>query len=168
MESKIQVLCGMICSCKSTYCKNAAKNNIIILNDDDIVKTLHGGDYTLYDKKIKLIYKSVENQIISSSLAMGRSVIVDRGLNISIKGRKRWIALANSFDILCEAIIFKRETPEIHATRRYYHDNRGHTYEYWLKVAQHHNSIYNEPTLEEGFDSVKYISFKDIQNGVVI
>lgn len=165
---KLQVLVGPIASGKSTYARSAAKNSVICMNDDAIVNMLHADDYTLYDKRLKVLYKSIENHIIGTALAMDRIVMVDRGLNVSVRGRKRWIALANSFDVPCEAIVFKNEGPEVHAQRRTHSDSRGHPFEYWLRVAKRHQSEYKEPTVEEGFSAIHFISFDEIQEGKVI
>jgi predicted kinase len=168
MTPKIYTLIGMVAAGKGTYCKNAAKSGQIILNDDAIVNLLHAEDYTLYDKKLKILYKSVENNILSLGLCIGKSVIIDRGLNVSVKGRHRWIALARSFDIPCEAIVFPLDNPEVHAKRRFDSDNRGHTYSYWLKVANAHYEAYRPPSIEEGFDKIHTLSFEEITNGKVI
>jgi predicted kinase len=165
---KLQVLVGMIASGKSTYCRSAARQGIICVNDDAIVNMLHADDYTLYDTDLKVLYKSVENHVIGTGLAMGRSVIVDRGLNVSLAGRRRWLALAQSFDVPCEAIVFKNNGPEEHARRRTLSDGRGHTWEYWLRVAELHDSLYVPPTKEEGFDAIYDIGFAEIQQGKVI
>ena len=66
-----------------------------------------------------------------------------------------------------EAIIFKNEGPEVHATRRWQSDSRGHTYDYWLKVATRHQEMQSEPTLDEGFDKVHRISYEEIVSGFV-
>jgi len=166
--AKLFVLCGMIASGKSTYSKNAARLGMITLNDDAIVNMLHADDYTLYDKRLKILYKSIENHVIGTALAMDRVVMVDRGLNVNVRGRKRWIALANSFDVSCEAIVFKNEGPEVHAQRRAHMDSRGYPYEYWLIVANRHQIEYKEPTVEEGFSAIHTISFDEIQEGKVI
>jgi predicted kinase len=165
---KIQVLVGMISSGKSTYAKKAACTGVIICNDDDIVNMIHANNYLLYDKNLKILYKTIEHQIISTALVMKRVVLVDRGLNVSLQGRRRWLAFAKSYDVPCEVIVFKNEGPEVHAKRRVENDSRGHPYEYWLKVAETHNSLYVEPSLNEGFDVVHHISFNDILNGKVI
>lgn len=164
---KIQVLCGMIASGKSTYARQAAKKGVICLNDDAIVNMLHADDYTLYDPALKILYKSVENHVIGTVLSMQKIVMVDRGLNVSIRGRKRWIALANSFDVPVEVIVFDNEGPDVHAKRRTQSDSRGHDFAYWKMVATRHNSDYQEPTLDEGFDVVHHISFPEIQQGKV-
>ena len=164
---KLFVLVGMIASGKSTYCNNAAKSGQIIINDDGIVTLVHGGDYTLYSEDLKVLYKTIENNILGTALAMGRSVVIDRGVNISIKGRQRWLSLANSLDVPCEAISFHNEGPEVHAERRAKNDGRGHDYDYWLKVAEAHDKVYSFPDFKEGFSAVHLINFDDIQKGVV-
>lgn len=165
---KIQVLVGMIASGKSTYARNAAKKGFLCVNDDAIVNMLHADDYTLYDKKLKTLYKSLENQAIGQILSTGRSVLVDRGLNCSAEGRQRWLALAKSFDVPCEAIVFPHDGVETHARRRRDSDARGHSYDYWLRVATVHNEGYKRPTVEEGFDVVHSITFSEITEGRVI
>src|SRR6516162_2712793 len=157
--AKLQVLVGMIASGKSTYARNAARQGVICLNDDAIVNLLHADDYTLYDKGLKVLYKTVENHIIGTALAMRRTVMVDRGLNVSVAGRRRWLALAKSFDVRCEALLFKNEGPVVHAQRRADSDARGHDLAYWLEVAEAHHDSYAPPTLEEGFDRVKAVSW---------
>lgn len=165
---KLQVLVGMIASGKSTYSLNAARSGVICMNDDAIVNMLHADDYTLYSKELKVLYKSIENHIIGTGLAMNRAVLVDRGLNVSVRGRKRWIALAKSFDVPCEAIVFKNDGPETHARRRFESDARGHPFEYWLRVAETHNSLYITPSVDEGFDAVHHISFDEIKSGKIL
>lgn len=168
MTPKIYVLVGMIASGKSSYCKNAAKHGSIIINDDAVVNLVHADDYTLYDKKLKILYKTIENNIISLGLCFGRTVLVDRGLNISKKARQRWIALARSFDVECDAIEFPRDAVNVHANRRYESSNRGHSYEYWLKVATEHGKQYEDPTIAEGFNKVHYINFDEIISGHLV
>lgn len=168
MTAKMLVLVGMIASGKSTYCKNAAKMGAIIMNDDAVVNLVHADEYTLYDKKLKILYKTLENQVVSLGLALNKPVVIDRGLNMSIRGRKRWLALASSFDVSCEAVCFLNEGPETHAKRRVVGDSRGHDYTYWLKVAREHQASFVVPTLDEGFSAIHQISFDDIQKGNII
>lgn len=154
---KIYVLVGMIASGKSTYCTESAKEGQIIINDDAIVNLLHANQYNFYDVKLKVLYKSIENHIISTALALNLSVVVDRALNGSKKSRERWISLANSFDVQCEAIVFPKESFEIHAHRRFQSDARGHDLDYWLRVAKIHEEEYEMPSLTEGFTTIRHI-----------
>ena len=161
----VKVLVGMIAAGKSTYARNAAAKGFVILNDDALVTALHGGDYSLYSKDLKPLYKSTENHILTTALALGRSVVVDRGLNCSAVSRARWIALARSLDVPVEAVVFKNEGPVVHAGRRAKADGRGYAFSYWHRVAAHHDSLWQEPVLSEGFAAVDYLSWPYIQSG---
>lgn len=150
----IEVLIGMIASGKSAYAKQRAREGWIIINDDAIVNLVHGGDYTLYDKSLKSLYKSVEDNILHTAIAMNKSICIDRGVDIRASSRARWISLARCLDVPIRAISFKVCQPEVHANRRMQDNDRGHDYTYWLRVAQAHASSYNPPTLQEGFAEV--------------
>ena len=147
----------MIASGKSTYTKSMCESGAISINDDDVVKLVHGGNYLQYQKNLKPLYKAVEISILTHAITLNKDIIVDRGLNISKQGRKRFISLANSFDIPCRAIVFPRSDYKIHAKRRFDADSRGHSLEYWEKVAKHHGNIWEDPTLEEGFVDIFYV-----------
>lgn len=151
---KLELLCGPIASGKSTYSRKAASEGAIILNDDSIVNAVHGGDYCLYKKSLKPLYKSIENTLVCTALSMGLRVVIDRP-NYSIKMRRRYIGLAHSLDAKVEIVMFKRESPEVHGNRRFNSDSRGHTLDYWIDAARHHESLYQPPdqTIEQ-FDSL--------------
>ena len=162
--SKIQVLCGTIASGKSSYSKQEASKGAIIINDDAIVNALHGDNYKLYNPSLTPLYKSVENHIASIAVSLKVPVIiVDRGTNLTIASRRRWIGIAHSLNVKCEALCFQMESPDIHAHRRWREDNRGYAGAYWLDVAKHHFKIYEPPTIAEGFESIINIEYKDIQ-----
>ena len=59
-EGMIKVLVGHISSGKTTYSSQCAREGWVIINDDAIVNAVHGGDYTLYDKQWKPLYKGCE------------------------------------------------------------------------------------------------------------
>lgn len=148
----LEILVGPIASGKSTFCKRKAKGGAIIVNDDSIVTALHGGDYTLYSKKLKPVYKSVENAAIQAGLMMGRLVVVDRP-NHSAAMRRRYIALGKSFDAKVTVVLFKREPPEVHAKRRFYNDHRDLPLQHWEEACRIHESLYEPPDKDrEGFD----------------
>lgn len=143
----LYLLCGPIASGKSTHCRKAAQDGAIIVNDDAIVTLCHGGNYGLYSKKLKRLYKSIETHIITSALLMGRDVIVDRPCHRRAT-RQRYIELARSMDVDAVVLTTKREKPEVHAKRRVESDSRGHDYGYWLGVAQAHDALWQEPSAE--------------------
>ncbi|MFI5405166.1 MAG: AAA family ATPase [Nitrososphaerales archaeon] len=150
----LYVLCGMVCSGKTSYANRIAKEGVICINDDRIVEMVHGGNYSLYRKELKPLYKSIENHIFGAAIQIGKSVLIDRGLNCSPAGRARWLALAKSFDIPAVAIVFPRERALVHAERRFQSDPRGLPLEHWIKAAERHEKEWVDPTLEEGFAEI--------------
>ncbi len=145
---------GMIASGKSTYSKERAEQGAIIANDDSFVMAVHGGNYQLYDKSLKVIYKSVEHTIITHAIALGRDVIIDK-VCMTRAARRRYIALAASLDVPSVVVKFKKESKEVHARRRFEHDSRNISYERWLGVAERHETDWEEPDQGiEGFDQL--------------
>ena len=159
---KLEILVGPIASGKSTYCRQAAEEGAVIVNDDAIVTGIHAGTYGLYNEGLKPLYKAVENTIIQMGLAMGRRVIVDRP-NHSRKMRRRYIALGLSMDVPVCIVMMKRESPEVHAARRA-KESRGYSYEHWLEAAQLHEALYEAPCKAEGFHEIIYWEFPDARS----
>jgi predicted kinase len=155
----LELLVGPIASGKSTYCKQQNTTKTLFVNDDSIVNMVHCGNYKAYDKKLKTLYKSIENQIITSGANSGYNIIVDRP-NHTRAMRRRYIGLAKSFDMTVNIILFSRMTPITHAFRRMKSDPRGYSLEYWSKVATEHDKRYQEPDKDiEGFDNIYFYDF---------
>lgn len=154
------MLVGVIGSGKSTYCKQKAKEGWITINDDAIVTMLHQ-DYLGYNLKLKNLYRSIKLSVIEEILAAGQNLIID-STNLTKKKRKQYIDFIRRhcgyLDI--KAICFPIETAEIHAKRRFESDNRGHTYEKWLAVANEQIKMYEKPEKEEGFSDIVYTGDK--------
>jgi hypothetical protein len=134
----------------------------VIVNDDAIVSLIHGGNPALYHHGLKPLYKSLETHILNTAVAMGRDVVVDKGVNISPNARRRWLGLASSLDVPITAIEFPREAAGVHAQRRFDSDNRGHSLPFWQRVAEAHERQYVGPELDEGFTQVSLATAHDI------
>ena len=147
----IEVLVGMINSGKSSWAANRAKEGWVIINDDAIVMMVHGGDYLAYQKEWKPLYKSIEDHILHTSLAMDKNVLIDRGVDVRASSRQRWINIGQACDVQVRAVLFEVFPPEIHAARRHASDSRGHTLQYWTDTARVHYQGYVEPRIQEGF-----------------
>lgn len=157
----IELLIGNIASGKSTYCLKRAKEGALIVNDDSIVNALHCDQYDLYSEELKPLYKSLENQIVLLGVCLKKDIVIDRGLNLKPKSRRRFVGMGHSLDVPVCAVVFEFNKPEIHASRRIAHDNRGYSYDYWLKVATRLDSGYVEPIFEEGFDEIIYYKWSE-------
>jgi predicted kinase len=149
---------GMIASGKTTKALEYVElHNAITVNDDAFVSALHAGRYVLYDKAMMPLYKKLETEAIITALLLGRDVIVDRPL-LQRRTRHRFVDMARLYGASSTAIVFPFASPEEHAERRHRSDGRGHSLEYWIKVARHHLSQYEPVTCDEGFDQVIHLN----------
>jgi len=159
----LELLVGNIASGKSTYTKEKFQSaaNYLMVNDDSIVNLVHGGNYKLYDKNLKNLYKDIEHSIISAASGNNYNVVVDRP-NHTYSMRRRYIGLAKSFDMSVHVILFGRMEPITHAYRRFNSDSRGYDLNYWEKVAKYHDENFQAPNKEkEGFDRLSFYNFED-------
>src|SRR5690554_6035008 len=89
---KIEVLVGMIASGKSTYALQRAREGAIIYNNDAVVEAVHGGDYKLYDERLKGLYDAVQMSIMYSAIKYGRDLVIDK-TNLNRIKRQRYVHL---------------------------------------------------------------------------
>ncbi len=156
-----EILIKMIAAGGSTYASKRAKEGAVIINDDSIVSAVHGGNYKLYSKKLKPLYKKVEHTIAREAKKLGRDIVFDSP-NLDLPRRKRLIDfIKRELKIPIVATCFKIDTPEAHANRRYWADSRSYGYAYWLDVARYHLNNYTQPSIEEGFDLIRNVSFEE-------
>lgn len=162
MVNKLILTVGNIASGKSTWCKSQVKNGSVVVCNDDITTMIHGGQY-LYDHDLKSLYKGIEEYSVIKGLQEGRNTILDR-MNYKSDTRKRWAAIAKDHGFECWVILFPRESPEIHAKRRYDKDNRGVSYERWLKVAKEFEENYED--INMGVEGIQNVINTDGQFGL--
>lgn len=160
----VQVLVGMIAAGKSTYALNAARAGFIVINDDSLTASVHGGDYSLYQKNNKTLYKAVGVSIFTHAIAMKRPVVVDTGSRNRIT-RSRWISLAKSLDVPVYGVGFTVDEVGVHAKRRYDSDSRGYTYEKWLEVTERHAAEFEPLDSDEGFDRIVFPKWEQVRDG---
>lgn len=73
---KLEILFGPVASGKSTYSRRRASDGALIANDDAIVLAVHGGEYSLYAKELKPVYKALRGLVAQFGAALGRDVII--------------------------------------------------------------------------------------------
>jgi predicted kinase len=162
---RLEILCGMIASGKSTYALKRAREGAMIISHDDLTAMLHG-EYR-YESGLRECYRRSEESLVMVAFDYGRDVIIDR-THLTREARKRWIDFAARLDWdevehgprpEVVAVVFPIEHPMIHARRRSDHDARGRSYPEWLEVAEHHHAqAMAEPIeLSEGFDRIEWV-----------
>lgn len=150
----VEILVGPICSGKSTFTRRRAAAGAVVVNDDAIVTAVHGGDYTLYSKALKPLYKQVEMCLIAGAASLGRDVVIDRANNMSPACRRKYVGFAKAIGQEVVAVVFPNAGPAEHARRRFAHDARGLTLDHWVKAAGHHEAGFATPDQLEGIDRV--------------
>ena len=157
--SKIILLVGQIGSGKSTYIKENIKSNTVIVNDDSIVASIHGGYNNLYDPKLKPLYKNIENEIIHFAKVLNLNVIIDRP-NTTKNTRSRYISIARSLDMKIECVVFPLYDYKTHAERRFKSDSRDRSKEEWESIARTKQENYEKPHPIEQFNQITYLGKK--------
>lgn len=151
----IYVLISNIACGKSTYALTKAKTGAIIVSDDSIVNSLHI-ENTLYQKKLKPLYKHIENEIIKYCLENKIDVVIDRRCH-KRKTRLRYVEWCKKYKTECTYVVFPRVDHMTLAKRRFEKDSRGWSLEDWIKVAKRTEDEFDYVHPMEGHDRITYI-----------
>jgi len=144
-ESKIKtdqptltVLVGAPCSGKSTWVKEHAAGDEVIISSDDIVEEIGVGE--TYNEKFNSVdFKEIESIMMSrfhKAVKEKKNIIVDR-TNMSKKSRRRFVATANGYHK--RAVVFFTDKKEIvlREVRRHHVEKKSipdKTYEQMMKA----------------------------------
>lgn len=143
------ILTGNVGCGKSTKALEFAKQGYVIVNDDAISTMVGGGDYSLYDKSKKYLYKSIELYCVDLGLGTNRSVVVDMP-NMKSISRSRFIDIGKRYKI--DIISYDWGRGKFKDLLRRQEESRG--YKYWNEAFFRKEQEYEEPTLEEGFNLI--------------
>jgi len=151
--SKVILICGKICSGKTIYAKNIAKNeNAIILSVDELMLTLFGQH--VGEKHDEMVEKT-ENYLYKKSIELisnGLNVILDWGFwtreeriiatkyytNIGIKAEWHYIEID---DITWKSYLEKRNNAIEHNEQEFYYIDENIAKKFW--------NIFEEPEPNE-------------------
>lgn len=148
--NRLVLLVGNIGTGKSTIASKYAKRGYVIINNDDIVNMIHGGEYGLYNFEINHVYKSVTNAILKSAMKLNQNIVIDRTL-MSKNDRKFYIDIAKKNNYTVKCIDFGPGNQESLNRRCQEKSNRGTTSKTWEIVHNKFYRIYEKPEYSEGF-----------------
>lgn len=143
---KLIIFIGNVGCGKSTKALELAKKGFAIVNDDAITIMFGAGDYTLYDKRKKPIYKNIISLAVMMSLNYNFDVVIDMP-NMSKEKRKKFIDMGKFNK--AEIIAYDWGPGMLKDLIARLKDDRG--YNNWEAAYRKKFEEYEEPSLDEGF-----------------
>lgn len=150
---EICILIGNIGSGKTTYCKEKVKEGYVIISKDDIRYSIGAGNYIF-----NLDYEqSISNCILeffhSLSHLNNIKIIIDE-TNMDKEARKLYLYWGTYYKYKKIAIIFPKLSKKESVIRRLENNHGDTSKEVWEAVWERKNLAYQEPTIEEGFNTI--------------
>lgn len=147
------VLVGNIGSGKSTLTKKYSKKGYVVISRDSLRYGIGGGNY-IYNEDYEGIIWEAEELLLERFLQLNRNIIVD-GVGVSKKLRNRYLINKDFYPCYkFKCIELPKLTKEESVQRRLQSNHGTTSKEVWYEVWEKFNSMYKEPTLDEGFDEV--------------
>lgn len=147
-NNKLYVLVGAPGSGKSTYAnKNLKNDNTIILSSDELRQELLG-DVNNQENN-RLVFTELFKRM-RKALFAGKDVVID-ATNINKAVRFNILKRVKGLNILRIALVFKTDIQTCYA----YDASRTRTV--GKQVIDKFFKLYEEPTIEEGFDEVRFV-----------
>jgi tRNA uridine 5-carbamoylmethylation protein Kti12 len=163
---KVYILIGLPGSGKSTWSKKFAQENenIVIVNRDAF-RTMIKSEYS-FNFRYEPFIKELANKSVECALDRGLDVIVDE-THVKAARRKEIIKIVRDFetsyglintDYGRTKIIYVWFTETNHNLEFRLKENRGYSKDKWNDVINGMKSIFEEPTIDEGYDEIKTIN----------
>lgn len=150
---EMQILIGNIGSGKSTYCKEKVKEEYIIISKDDLRYSIGAGNYIFNLNYEQSISNCMLEFFHSLSQLNDIKIIIDE-TNMDKESRKFYLYWGKYYKYTKIAMIFPSLTKEESVKRRLQSNHGNTSKEVWDEVWERKNTIYEEPTKEEGFDII--------------
>jgi tRNA uridine 5-carbamoylmethylation protein Kti12 len=155
-QPEVVLLVGNIGSGKSTLTKEYTKQGYLVISRDAFRYMLGAGDYT-FDYDLEPCLRKTEIYMLKSLLYTGRNIVVDE-TNMNRKAREPLLCAAletpSHTTYRLTAVVFPRLSKEESVGRRLKNPHGSSSEELWGQVWEMFDSMYEEPTLGEGFDKV--------------
>ena len=152
VKPKMIILVGNIGSGKSTYCKHLVKKGYKILSRDALRYMIGNGKYT-FNLDIEPALRDAFNHLVERFCKHGVKIVIDE-TNVSVESRMDYLASGWCYDYSVEAHLLPPVCKEISVDRRMANPHGQNDRAVWESVYEKFDSIYEEPTLEEGFDAI--------------
>jgi len=152
---------GNIGSGKSTYINRYYSYPPHVYISRDSIRYMFGNNEYLFEQTLEPLVKIINLDMVSLLCSRGRSFVCD-DTYITKDDRKRVLSLGNMYDYKKTALVFPRLSMKESVGRRMNNPHNIPEQERWESVWKKFDSIYEEPTKEEGFDEIIKIKKSEI------
>ena len=164
MKPELIIMVGNIASGKSTWIKEylAADGDSVVVSKDALRIMLGGGIY-LWDGKLEPTIHTMTLDIIMELMSREADIIID-GTNMNVEGRSQYLQLTKKFntplgyDYKITAVVMPKLLLTKAMRRKFQfvtrNGNQPQDMRTWQEVWQRKDKAFEQPTAEEGFDSI--------------
>jgi len=147
---------------KSTWVKKfTARNGRCLVVSRDSFRYMIGGGKYRFDLKLEPLVNKMYMKSLCAVLDSGKDVIVDE-TNVEAKLRQKYIQLAKRRGYIVVGIVFPKLTKQEAIDRRMSNPHDCPNRATWEMVWDKVNQRYDEPTSEEGFDFLDFLSKEEV------
>ena len=138
---------------KSTMAKNYVEKGYVVISRDNLRYAIGNGEY-IFNLDYEPIIGQTEMFMLRKFLKQGVNIVIDE-CNVSRGARKRLIDVINDYEDYRITVIRMPRFSMNDSIKRRLQNNHGDTpAEVWEGVWERFNESWDEPTLEEGINSI--------------
>lgn len=152
MKKELVILVGNVGNGKSTLCKQLADGGYFIISKDDFRYSLGAGTYIFNINSEDAIH-SASLKLMRDLMVQGFPLAIDE-TNMDIATRTEYIYFAKLYNYKTKAIILPKLSKEESVKRRLSSNHGNTTKDVWEEVWERKNEMFQEPSIQEGFDEV--------------
>ena len=151
---KLIIPIGNIASGKTTLINDLVKLNYYSISRDALRYMLGSGIY-IYDIMFEKIIRDTSISMLRKLVMTNVNIVMDE-TNVSKSSRETLITIAKKRKYRVIAYVLPKISKKESVKRRLSDPHGDFSKEIWEGVWEKFNSMYEEPTYEEGFDEIAY------------
>lgn len=154
MKSELVILIGNIGTGKSTISKKYSEKGYYVVCRDSLRTMIGGGKY-IFNNDTEAVIDTVSKILLDELLNLKVNVVLDE-TNMAIRTRRYAIGMGKEHGYKVIAHVTRKLSKEDCIAYRMKDNLRGTPIFIWESVWEKFNSMYQQPSSDEGFDNILY------------